>query len=436
MLGVPLLVLGLLGATVCLRLDMRARQEARTVAAEFRALAAARALRPSHVEHPTPGTFAQALEPLLPELHGLKEADLRMDAPECWDILWGHQPVTPLPPTCLERLEHFRPLMQRVLRASRTEEAGLPETLRLIAVHGAEQDGLLEPMLRDLIVLAALDVRLQAEGGQADRALEDCLDALALSRDLSHGAGQYGVSYTAHDYDVLFRPCAAALSRASPSGARQATLALRHLREGLRPLSAAIDESRVLDSLDELFELLGAAQVKDLPRPRSTGTDEAPWERIFAWFVPLFRKDAFLARLEDDRRLASLVDLPLSRRESPLAALEDAEKLARNPLRSTVAWSAIHVAVRADRQRMEVDLLLALALVRTWRAEHGQWPSSLPALYPEHPVLRPTALWMHSGAAETWVIEPREETVRELEAYIDPHEREGAMMDFTVTALP
>lgn len=442
-LGLPLLVLGVLTTAVLWRLDSRARKEARAVATEYRALRGARYPRPSQVEHPTPGTFAQALEPLLPALRDAAASqegqDLEMDLGECWDFIRDGRLETPLAETCRERLQRFAPLMHQVLRASRTEEAGLPEELHLASVPGLGRGWRLERTVHGLVSLAALEARLQVSRGQADPGWELCLDALALSRDLSLGSGESGALSGTHDLDVLFPPCAATLAGLSSSSLSQATVALRHLREGLRPLSAALEESRVLDPLRDTFQLLDAEEARGLPpfdlHPVTTGG--FVFQRRTFWGIePFLMRDAFLAQREDQRRLIPLVDRPLELRMPPLERLGREERDSRNPRRATVALDAIQAAVRVDRQRLEVDVLLALALVRLYRAEHGQWPSTLPSLYPEHPVVRPTSVRMHPGTGDTLVLEPEEAQVQALIEFIDPQEREGALTSFQVTAPP
>ena len=92
---------------------------------------------------------------------------------------------------------------------------------------------------------------------------------------------------------------------------------------------------------------------------------------------------------------------------------------------------SVSPARRVDQQRAWLDLLVALALARSWRAEHGQWPSALPPLYPEHAVLLPTPLRLQPGQADTLTLVPDEDTLRELKTDLDPRERARALFELT-----
>ena len=230
----------------------------------------------------------------------------------------------------------------------------------------------------------------------------------------------------------------AALAKLSASSLGRTSIALRHLREGLRPLSAALAESRTLDPLKDAVSLLGVEETKGLPvfSPPGEAGGFVFYRRTVWGLDPLFKRDAFLALRKDERRLAALVDLPFAQRTPPLQKLEREERKSRNPHRIAIASTAMDASMRVDRQRIEVDMLLALALARVHRAEHGQWPSTPPALYPRHPVFRPTPVRMHGGPDDTLVLEPEEALVADIKALIDPQEQAGALMDFAVTATP
>ncbi|AKJ06329.1 Hypothetical protein AA314_07955 [Archangium gephyra] len=71
-------------------------------------------------------------------------------------------------------------------------------------------------------------------------------------------------------------------------------------------------------------------------------------------------------------------------------------------------------ATRVDGQRARVDLLLALALVKAHRAEHGTWPTTLPPLHPERAVLLPTALKLQPAEGDTLRLIPEAAGLQEL----------------------
>ncbi len=77
--------------------------------------------------------------------------------------------------------------------------------------------------------------------------------------------------------------------------------------------------------------------------------------------------------------------------------------------------------MRVDKQRAQLDLLLALAMVKQRRAESGgTWPSELPTLYPGRQVLLPTALKLQPGEGGTLVLHPEDQTPEELSVTATP----------------
>ena len=75
-------------------------------------------------------------------------------------------------------------------------------------------------------------------------------------------------------------------------------------------------------------------------------------------------------------------------------------------------------AARVDKQRAQMDLLLALAQVRVHHAEHGAWPTALPSVPTEPPMLLPTELRLEPGEAGTLRILPADTTLQELETLL------------------
>ncbi|QRN99960.1 hypothetical protein JRI60_13470 [Archangium violaceum] len=397
------------------------------VVAEARALTAQRRIRPSHVDAPTPGTFAQAIEPLVPELLRLQEGEPTPGEPvseACQDVREGKQPLTKLPHECREMLERGRPLMRRALLASRTEEAGLPEGLQALSdPNHPHANGQLA--LHSVLKLAALEMRFQLQEGRADTALETCLDGLGLARDMAHGGGVIGAMFSVSGYGTLFQPCADALHLASPTGKGKAAVALRRIREGLSPLSLALREERVFGALCTFGLLLDREQLDALPPGArsipSLGTHYMfyPGSALPLW-GPFLRRHAGLELMRVAARSISLADLPASARSSRLEGLGKSFERSWNPILRESAPDYENFAARVDRQRAQVDLLLAMALVETHRAERGTWPPALPPLYPEHEVLLPTALKLQPDEDGKLLLTPEDASLQELALTVAP----------------
>ncbi|WP_047859642.1 hypothetical protein [Archangium gephyra] len=268
LVGCVLLVLVMMLGTYW-RLKYRSRQAGDVLVAEAWALTSAseRVARPPHTDSPLPGTLHEALEPLMPELDHLYEDGRMLSSDNSLlqkyeDVQHGKRPLSELPVPYRELFERNQPLIQRALRASRAELGGLPKGLRDLDEPDHRWS---DKMLSKVLGLAALEARSQLEDGQAGAALETCLDGLALARDVAYGSGILGAESSASGYELLFHPCADALGRAPPEGQKQATLALRRLREGLRPLSWAVREESVSFSLGLVGEVLAPEQLEMLP---------------------------------------------------------------------------------------------------------------------------------------------------------------------------
>ena len=443
LVGPPLLVLMLLGG-VAWRLERRILALEETLTAEFQAFAATRGLRPAHVEEPLPGTVAQALAPLLPELTAPPTSEETRSLDEaCYPVLKRALPLSELPPSCREQLARLRPSMRLALRASRASDGALPEELLLFPPPPHSDPQLARDRLTQLIALAALEVRLQTEAGQADAAAETCLDALALSRDLGRGAGLAGATRTVIDVELLFIPCQGALSRASPPSLRRSAAGLRRLREGLIPLSSAATEEHLQQALRRLEGVNAPARMAELAGGargywQLLGDTRSPWYALTCceWLFPSMVRHAVLEGDRRNRRLVSLADLPLARFRPALEALN--ERPSWNFLVGLETLYLPRLAIRMKRQRAEVELLLALTRVRLHRAEHGVWPTALPPLYPGQGVPHPLELSLQPGAEDTLVLRPEEQTLDEvstpLEGDLPPDDE--AMPWLEVTARP
>jgi hypothetical protein len=437
-LAVTLLLLLVTLAGAYWRLGQRFRAAGDELVAEIHALASLRRVRPAHTDVPTPGTFAQALGPLMPEILRLYKAEPKLEESitnACKEVREGKRPLAELPRECREALERGRPLMQRVLLTSHTEEAGLPEGLQALSDpnHPNQASGIVS--LQHVVKLAALEVRFLIQDGHADAALETCLDGLGLARDLAHGGGLIGAMVSASGYKILFPPCADALPRASSPSQRKATVALRRIREGLSPLSSAMREEHAFGPLYAFGQLLDRDQFDALPAEAraiaSQGSADLGVE--VPVIGPALMRHAMPEFMQLEGEMTPLVDLPLPARTSRMEAVVRASMDSWNPIVRIGMPAFDKFAARVDRQRAQVDLLLALALVETHRAEHGQWPSTLPPLYPERAVLLPTALKLQPEGAGTLRVVPEEADLREIEVVLGSEETDSQALSVTAT---
>ncbi|PTL77842.1 hypothetical protein [Vitiosangium sp. GDMCC 1.1324] len=386
------------------RLEQRAHEAADVLVADARerTAAAEHVARPSHVDEPTSGTLAEALGPLMPELIALYDSQPRPSeavGEACSDVRDGVRPLSELPRECREALEKGRSLVQRTLRTSRAAVGGLPEGLRIFddPKHPYQRTALLP--IQNILKLAALEMRFQTEQGQADAALESCLDGLALARDMGYGNALIGAMVSASGHDLLFFPCAEALDHATPGARRRAQVALRRIRASLAPFSSALRDERVYMPLLTAGWTLDRNQLDALPAgARAVATEVNAY---MAYITPtnmpplvvraLMQEAWPISQKLNDQAIA-VADLPPAQRSARLVTLGRAFERSWNPFLRGDGPDYELFAGRLDKQRARLDLLLALALVKEHRAESGTWPSAPPPLYSEREVLLPTAL--------------------------------------------
>ncbi|HZH76979.1 MAG TPA: hypothetical protein VEY88_13180 [Archangium sp.] len=233
--------------------------------------------RPSHVSPALPGTFAQALEPLRRDLSEARMDGYRLVSEgqdSCGPVISGQEPFTSLPTDCAQALERWRTLVRHVLEATRAEQGGLPRAEREPMVagfvywdlrHALPSTMPVNPDLLFLARLAALEIRFLVDWGQKTEAVDVCLDALALGREMTLGSGVEGRLLSAKAQELAYPPCAAALAAAPVERQRQALEQLTRLRQGWPALDHAVRAEAVACQLYTYGGLLSPEQLDLLP---------------------------------------------------------------------------------------------------------------------------------------------------------------------------
>lgn len=357
---------------------------------EANALESASYPRPAHVPSPTPGTFAQAMAPHLAALVAAFQAEPQLTGAlgeQCRDVANGTAPPSTLPPECRQRLERDRELLHRVLAATHAEAGGLPEGLGVPSspAHPLQEHGM--TALLYAVRLAALETRLQLDAGQADAAVDTCLDALALGRDMALGGGILGRMASCTAQGMAFRPCAAALDAASVARKQQALDELASLRAGLPPFSRSVHEESVQMQLLVYAPLFFSDEERGQLRPRAARMMDVPGFTLLPGprlMLPLRWKHSAAA----SDALEASADLPFdARREAFNAiALRPAPGSWLIRLLDAADFDASldvsryqQFSERVERQRLQVDALATLARLDAARAQADAWPTALPA---------------------------------------------------------
>jgi hypothetical protein len=266
--GAFVLLLGCVGALASLLL--RTGPLVERVVREANAFEGASYPRPSHVVPPTPGTFAQAVAPVLAEARELPEPEpedisraeeddeaaseawskaFEALREQCLEVTSGKLPLETLPAPCRKALELGRPVMRRVLAATHAEVGGLPAGAGSLSRPSFSRQPSNMSALERVVELAALETLLLVAEGQAQLAVDTCLDALALSRELSLGGGLQGGLLAASSQQLAYGPCVVALDKAPEERKRQALAQLALLSEGWPAPSAVLREEAVFHQL-------------------------------------------------------------------------------------------------------------------------------------------------------------------------------------------
>ncbi len=426
------LVLFICGAFVLFILMTRTEPLSQRLVREARSFDGDDWPRPSHFDPPVAGRFSQALTPLVPELEGIEllspseltcprsESDdeeeydeafmAEMDAyteadaaltEQCQWVSRGEAPLETAPYECLELLRKHRELLHQVLATTRVELGGLPESLGSLA-RPVDEAPIGINLLRRVVELAALEIQVLRAEGRPEEAVDTCLDGLALSRELSLGAGVYGFELSAQSHELLFLPCAAALEAAPLERQREARVQLARLRQGYPPLSTLLREESVYQQLSAYGDLLAPPAVDALPSEAQAlidagityyyyGPGKYPRLRPYVW-----RRNA--AMFEAMRAVA---DLPAEQRRKAFSSIE----LSQGLVLEDEAWRTEDYSRKADLLeplRNQALALAAIVEVAIARAEQGTWPETLP------PLVAGTFFLTADSAFEAWLVPARE----------------------------
>ena len=358
--------------------------------------------RPAHVIPPVSGTFAQAVEPLLPEVLQVPEpepdsvARPQEDdeaASEAWSRAFtmlheqcrkgasGMAPLETMPLPCRKELENGRELMRRVLDATHAEIGGLPAGVGSLS----RSDFSLHPSgmraLSRVVQWAALESRFLLAAGHPEQAVDTCLDALALSRELSLGGGLHGGKLSAKAQEAAYRPCAAALDAAPVRRKKQALEQLARLWEGLPPPSALLREESVFQQLavfgPEFFPTEAISRLP--PAGRTLITSRGGWfyfpDRLGH---PLLRQYLWRRNVSLFDAMVSEADLPPLERQRTFTRLDAQYGLLASLPGAVHAVEYQRELAAMDVQRLQAVVLVTLVQVDIARVEQGLWPATLP----------------------------------------------------------
>jgi hypothetical protein len=254
-------------------------------------------------------------------------------------------------------------------------------------------------LLERVVRLAALETQVLRAEGRPEEAVDTCLDGLALSREMSLGAGMYGLSMSARCHDVLFLPCAAALEAAPLERQREALEQLARLRQGYPPLSVVLREESVYQQLFNYGELLSPPALDALPEQAQelvSNLDSYDYYRPPGTY-PRLRPYVWRRNAAMFDQLVAAADLPAEQRGRAFASIDVAQSL----LLQEQAWRAQDYSQQAQPREDQHHQALALAAIveaHLARAEQGTWPEQL------SPLVAGTLFLEADNSLEAWLV--------------------------------
>jgi hypothetical protein len=236
--------------------------------------------------------------------------------------------------------------------------------------------------LARVVQWAALESRRVLAAGHPEQAVDTCLDALALSRELSLGGGLHGGKLSASAQEIAYRPCAAALDAAPLGRKQQALEQLARLWEGLPPPSALLREESVFEQLAVFGpEFLPMEAISRLPPAgRTLISSRGGWFYFSSHLGhPLLRQYLWRRNVSLFDAMVSKADLPPAERQRAFARLDADHALLAGLPGAVHAMEYHRELAPLDIQRLQVMVLVALVKVDIAWAEQGRWPATVPA---------------------------------------------------------
>jgi hypothetical protein len=335
--------------------------------------------RPSHAGSPTPGSFGQAMEPLVPELlrlHKSSDYDVLAKDKACQPLEQGTASYEDLPPACRQLLDSRRDVLLRILAATRAGTGGLPPGLNSFSDPRHPHQPNSVAALRNLLRFAALETRRRLSRGEASAAVDTCLDSLALSRELALDGGLRGVILSSAGHEQLYQPCAGALDAAPLERKRQALSQLGWLREGYPPLSQVFQDESLLIQLGYYGELLSEEQRLALV-PEAQAIARSGLSLGVLPGPPSLARHHWSTTVKGFDALVAAADLPMDERRKAFARIDAALEQRWFEVPPENAGQLDKLADKAGRRRLLVDALRTLVEVDLARAEQGTWPTAL-----------------------------------------------------------
>jgi hypothetical protein len=343
---------------------------------EANATFTAAVVRPVHVAEASAGRFGDALAAHLPSLaarlaraHGVTRAVLQPFAD-------GERPVEELPRETVLLLQAGRGDLDALLAGTHAASAAPPP----------DREGIHQPArgvewrsLGDATLMVAVRARQRLAAGDLTGAAADCVDGLAVARDVAQASGIVGSEEANAEVAALTPACASVIATISPAGRATLAAQLVAIADAFPPIARTLTANLLAFDL-EIFGLLlhPARRARLAPAAaRLVGGGAA----ATTWWQSLALRDAWRAVRADEDRFVAAVGLPDAAARDAACDAADARAQRRlNPAAAIMAVNWCRYARRADARRVRLAGLIALAAAIDHRDAEGRWPGDIASL--------------------------------------------------------
>ncbi len=340
------------------------------------------ASRPSHVDAPVAGSFGEHFAAAAEVLRVSRTLSPAKDAEQAKNrnaVLDGSAPWSTLSPEWRETLRTGRDAVHAVLEATHAESARPAVGMTLLddPANPLQSDGYL--LAQYSMFLAGLEIVESTAAGHPDQASEECVDAMAVGRDLAWGMGILGPTMGVLTQRILASPCARAFDAASVPAKRSGLKRLGIVDAGMPPFSHALEQERVYQELLVSHSFLSAERRGRLPAGAQAAA--AAWEGG-TFLETLALRAGGRRRLALAREVQASADLPLPELKPALARV-NAEAEA-SVLQRSIFADPTRYATRYALNRSQLSVLRTGIAADIFQAETGKWPAAPADLVTAH----------------------------------------------------
>lgn len=345
--------------------------------------------RETHVKDATDGTFGDLAQPHLTRLRNSPHT-LSLSFFEDCKAGWQMQTTYgDLPTSCHNIVSLDWEPAKGLLHATHARTATTPDGLSLLVDMGTRAGNVgASPWIAVLHAgrISALTANDALSRGDVQRALDICVDVLALGRDVTVGGGLIGAASGAGLQELVLPVCSAAIVKATPAQRARVERQVERIEDGEVPLSRILREEALFLQLMAYAPVLSDPQVERLPeRARTLVVESRKQVALEGLAGEQLLRNAWPKYVEHMDSVIAAADLPRAERNAKLAEADRLLTDSLNPVLQIASPDFTRLAGRYDRKELALSSLLIVIAACDHRDETGRWPSSIAEVEAELP---------------------------------------------------